>query len=187
MRGPAAPLHACSGPFVPRAFSARPPSAGGGADEVDHLALRALAVRARRTTQPTTHTGPRQGNPPPKSLGAEAGIRPAGAQSRYVLAHEEEFRPFVDTSAEEGGGGGGGDAFQRYCSEMEHSAVWGGELELRALCGALRRPISVFAAHLPAVLAMGQEHGGEPLRIAFLLHSFGLGEHYNSLVPAASS
>ena len=63
---------------------------------------------------------------------------------------------------------------------MERTATWGGQLELGALAHALRRPIRVYSAHLPEV-AMGEEYAGEPLRVAYLQHAYGLGEHYNSV------
>jgi len=72
-------------------------------------------------------------------------------------------------------------SFEKYCSEIESTACWGGQLELRALCEVLRRRVTVYSAHLPTV-EMGEESSTrEPLRVAFLQHAFGLGEHYNSV------
>jgi OTU-like cysteine protease len=60
--------------------------------------------------------------------------------------------------------GSGADAtpdarLKRYCTELEQTAVWGGELELRALSNALNRRIRVFSADMD-VLEIGAEHLG---------------------------
>jgi OTU domain-containing protein 6 len=81
-------------------------------------------------------------------------------------------------------------SFERYCHSVEATAAWGGQLELRALAHVLRRRIVVYSAHLPTV-EMGEEYRAEehapPLRVAYQMHAYGLGEHYNSVVPAASA
>ncbi len=82
-------------------------------------------------------------------------------------------------------------SFERYCADIEHTAVWGGQPELLALSHVLRRRITVFSAHLPT-LEMGEEYGGgaappPPLRVAYQRHAFGLGEHYNSVALAQAA
>ncbi|GJP37373.1 hypothetical protein CLOM_g21786 [Closterium sp. NIES-68] len=183
------------------------------------------------------------------------GLRAAAAA--YMLAHADDFMPFVvaelasgdlqphgDGPAAVGGGGGGGGAadglggtslsaaakdwegepeerrmFLRYCHEVEHTAAWGGQLELQALAQSLRRHIIVYSADLPDV-NLGLEYapattdaaiaggaggasaaadgaaaaesnisagsvacGPAPIRVSFHRHAYGLGEHYNSVVP----
>lgn len=75
-----------------------------------------------------------------------------------------------------------GIQFEQYCHEMEATAAWGGQIELRALADALKRQIQVVSAELPT-LVLGQEHASSepPLQVCYLRHAFGLGEHYNSL------
>lgn len=68
--------------------------------------------------------------------------------------------------------------------EVEATASWGGQLELGALAQALKKHIVVYSASGPDV-EMGKEYVSENLilRISFHRHAFGLGEHYNSVVP----
>ena len=95
----------------------------------------------------------------------------------FMRAHEADYRPFLDLPEQE-------DAYEAYCCEIEATAAWGGQLELRALAHVLRRRILVFSAHMETV-EMGCEYGGEaPLRVAYQQHAYGLGEHFNSVVPA---
>lgn len=117
-----------------------------------------------------------------------------------MRSHADEYAPFVETED------GDASCFESYCDEVESTAAWGGQLELRALAHVLRRPIAVFAAGTPP-LTMGEEYarrarGGEAgggggaeggggsdaklLRVAFLQHAYGLGEHYNSVMPAGA-
>ena len=100
--------------------------------------------------------------------------RPCCAPSRGIALAEHAFSRW--------------GSFERYCRSVEATAAWGGQLELRALAHVLRRRIVVYSAHLPTV-EMGEEYRVEehapPLRVAYLQHAFGLGEHYNSVRQAA--
>lgn len=101
------------------------------------------------------------------------------AIASHMRSRPEEYMPFVNDCDSV-------DAFEAYCAEIETTACWGGQLELRALCEVLRRRVVVFSAHLPTV-EMGEDAVvEEPLRVAFLQHAFGLGEHYNSVALAAT-
>lgn len=66
-------------------------------------------------------------------------------------------------------------------------AVWGGQLEIRALAASLRRVVTVFDAEAPT-LTMGdgdeEADGRPPLLLSYHRHYFALGEHYNSVVVA---
>ena len=42
--------------------------------------------------------------------------------------------------------------------------------------------IEVYSADQP-VLKIGEDKEGAPLRVAYFLHAYGLGEHYNAVVP----
>ena len=51
--------------------------------------------------------------------------------------------------------------FEEYCSEVEKSAAWGGQLELEALSRAYQRHITVYSVGMPPV-EMGTDFGGRP-------------------------
>ncbi|EFJ17779.1 hypothetical protein SELMODRAFT_233669 [Selaginella moellendorffii] len=95
----------------------------------------------------------------------------------YIREHPEDFVPFI----------GGDVELEDYCREIESTAAWGGQLELEALSHALQKHIFVFSAEM-AIVEMGsgfQRDGTNPsIKLSYHKHAFGLGEHYNSLVPA---
>jgi OTU domain-containing protein 6 len=72
------------------------------------------------------------------------------------------------------------DSFEKYLHDCEFGAVWGGQFEIQALSKSLKRQIHIIQADSP-LLKIGEEFLGEPLRISYHKHSFGLGEHYNSV------
>ncbi|CAL5229542.1 g12889 [Coccomyxa viridis] len=102
----------------------------------------------------------------------------------YMRAHPDQFIPFMaeatDDSAE-----GSEARFEEYCKEVEKSAAWGGQLELEALSRAYERHITVYSVGMPPV-EMGKEFGDDQdgLRLCYLRHAYGLGEHYNSVKAA---
>ncbi|GIL87437.1 hypothetical protein Vretimale_1658 [Volvox reticuliferus] len=98
----------------------------------------------------------------------------------HIRSHADEFLPFI---YDEDSAGSPGEQLESYCQELEGTAVWGGQLELGALAQALKKQVKVFAAGMPPV-TLGDEHAGEGvLQLCYLRHAFGLGEHYNSVVP----
>ncbi|KAI3715029.1 hypothetical protein L6452_21994 [Arctium lappa] len=77
--------------------------------------------------------------------------------------------------------------FESYCNEVESTAAWGGQLELGALTHCLKKHIMIFSGSFPDV-EMGKEYkSGDSSELSIMLsyhkHAFGLGEHYNSVVP----
>ncbi|KAI5079337.1 hypothetical protein GOP47_0004816 [Adiantum capillus-veneris] len=112
----------------------------------------------------------------------------------YMRSHSEDFIPFI--AAEDDGEANQGTRFEMYCREVESTASWGGQLELDAIARSLQKHIVVFSADLPEV-EMGKEFEGisadgvdagyPTLRLSYHRHAFGLGEHYNSVVPLASN
>ncbi|KAL9263511.1 OVARIAN TUMOR DOMAIN-containing deubiquitinating enzyme 5-like protein [Drosera capensis] len=80
--------------------------------------------------------------------------------------------------------------FQKYCEEVESTAALGGQLELGALTHCLKKPIMIFSVSFPDV-EMGKEYKSDTvsgsaessIRLSYHKHAFGLGEHYNSVVP----
>ncbi|KAJ7523126.1 hypothetical protein O6H91_18G038800 [Diphasiastrum complanatum] len=117
-----------------------------------------------------------------------------GLAASYMRAHAEVFLPFLgaDGTDEEKIDESLDNKFSRYCSEVESSASWGGQLELEALAHSLKKHIVVFSTDLPDV-EMGKEYKEESaednksskptIRLSYHRHAFGLGEHYNSVVP----
>ncbi|KAK7284690.1 hypothetical protein RJT34_19440 [Clitoria ternatea] len=80
--------------------------------------------------------------------------------------------------------------FENYCKEVESTAIWGGQLELGALTHCLKKHIMIFSGSFPDV-EMGKEYKSEnasglsnsSIMLSYHKHAFGLGEHYNSVVP----
>ncbi|TDH65544.1 hypothetical protein CCR75_004042 [Bremia lactucae] len=102
--------------------------------------------------------------------------------SEYMLAHSDEFLPFV---ALDESSGSPTKEFSTYCDRVANTADWGGQLELRALACALRTPIEIFSAESD-VIVMGSEFTEEndesaKLQLAYHLHYYTLGEHFNSV------
>ncbi|CAI9087118.1 OLC1v1021110C1 [Oldenlandia corymbosa var. corymbosa] len=93
--------------------------------------------------------------------------------------HVEELASVVPTmmNAEEGEFDNKiAERFQSYCKDVESTAAWGGQLELRALTHCLKKHIMIYSGSFPNV-EMGS------INLSYHQHAFGLGEHYNSVVP----
>ncbi|KAL9974641.1 hypothetical protein ACROYT_G011702 [Oculina patagonica] len=102
----------------------------------------------------------------------------------YMLNHQDDFLPFL-TDAKTGQLYTP-DQFVHYCEELAGTATWGGHLEIQALSQALKMPIEVYQANSP-VLTTGEEYDSQPILLSYHHHAYGLGEHYNSVVPAEES
>ncbi|CAH3015073.1 unnamed protein product [Porites evermanni] len=101
--------------------------------------------------------------------------------SDYMLNHEEDFLPFLtDTKT---GEVYTPDQFVHYCEELANTPVWGGHLEIQALSQVLKMPVEVYQANAP-ILRTGEEYDSQPILLSYHHHAYGLGEHYNSVVPA---
>ena len=96
-----------------------------------------------------------------------------GACADALLRHEEEYAPFAE-SHDHG-------SYVNYVERVRSSTDWGGHLELRALAGALRRPVVVYSADA-APLRLGEDENGEDILLSYHRHYYALGEHYNSVV-----
>lgn len=99
--------------------------------------------------------------------------------AEHIRSHRDQFAAFVvpEDDAEDPAA-----FFERYCDEIEDTAVWGSHVELTALAGALGRRITVYAVGM-APQVLGEEHGGPGLAVCFLRHALGLGDHFNSTQP----
>lgn len=110
----------------------------------------------------------------------------------YMRKHTSDFLPFFlsENAVEDRSDDSLAERFESYCKEVESTAAWGGQLELQALTHCLRKHIMIFSGSFPDV-EMGKEYksNGETgssnssIRLSYHRHAFGLGEHYNSVVP----
>lgn len=93
----------------------------------------------------------------------------------YIRSHPDTFQPFLfdenTMSMRE---------IEPYCDEIETTALWGGDMEILALAMVYNCCISVMMSGRPDHKV--NEDGTKPeLKLAYYKHSYGLGEHYNSL------
>ncbi|ANB11266.1 Otu2p [Sugiyamaella lignohabitans] len=70
-----------------------------------------------------------------------------------------------------------------YCEELETTAIWGGDMEILALANVYDSCISVMFSGR-STLKVNEEGSQPELKLVYYKHSFGLGEHYNSLRDA---
>ena len=103
--------------------------------------------------------------------------------SAYMMEHMDDFLPF--TSNPNTGDMLSSEEYTDYCREIRETNSWGGQLELRAISQCNQTPIEVYQAQGPKLL-IGEEFSGEPIRLSYHRHQYGLGEHYNALVTADS-
>ncbi|KZV25984.1 hypothetical protein F511_08929 [Dorcoceras hygrometricum] len=115
--------------------------------------------------------------------------------ANYMRKNASDFLPFF--LSENAADGECADSiterFEKYCMDIESTAAWGGQLELGALTHCLKKHIMIYSGSFPDV-EMGKEYkqsngtgssSKSSILLSFHRHAFGLGEHYNSVVPAA--
>lgn len=92
----------------------------------------------------------------------------------YIAQNPEEFLPFLE------------DSLDRYVATIRDTGEWGGHLEILALAKAYGVNINVLQGD-GKVESIPCRINNEPrtLWLAYYRHSFGLGEHYNSLRKAS--
>ncbi|XP_075501580.1 OVARIAN TUMOR DOMAIN-containing deubiquitinating enzyme 5-like [Primulina tabacum] len=114
--------------------------------------------------------------------------------ANYMRKNASDFLPFFlsETAADEESADSITERFENYCRDIESTAAWGGQLELGALTHCLKKPIMIYSGSFPDV-EMGKEYqqsngtcssSKSSILLSFHKHAFGLGEHYNSVVPA---
>ncbi|KAJ4815994.1 OTU domain-containing protein 6B [Rhynchospora pubera] len=102
--------------------------------------------------------------------------------AKYMRENAADFLPFFLSEGKDE------SDFEKYCDEVESTASWGGQLELGALIHVLKKHIVVYSGSFPEV-EMGKEYkSGDgkhnpSVLLSFHRHAYGLGEHYNSVVP----
>ncbi|KAF8258625.1 hypothetical protein EI94DRAFT_1790980 [Lactarius quietus] len=121
------------------------------------------------------------------------------AAAAYMLAHPQDFAPFLPcVEGEDGVGVGASQSgvigpreYARYCATIRDTGAWGGEPEILALSRAYAVTIHVVQGGQPPVVV--HDPSGAPstdnlkerraVRISYHRRMYGLGEHYNSLRP----
>ncbi|XP_029976480.1 deubiquitinase OTUD6B [Salarias fasciatus] len=98
--------------------------------------------------------------------------------AEHMRSHADDFLPFLTNP--DTGDMYTTDEFEKYCSDLEHTAAWGGQLELRALTKVLQLPIEVIQADSPTI-KIGEEYDSEAITLVYMRHAYGLGEHYNTV------
>lgn len=98
--------------------------------------------------------------------------------ANHMRAHAADFVPFLAET--------GAADLPSYCEQVEGSSEWGGQLEITALAHSRKACIVVYSADAPP-LTTGEEYAttGNRLELAYHRHYYGLGEHYNAVVPVS--
>jgi OTU domain-containing protein 6 len=100
----------------------------------------------------------------------------------HMLRRKEDYLPFLETVEFDD------KKFGIYCERLRREAVWGGQVELRALSEALGLVIEIYGAAMP-LLVMGDVDAKDVqskqiLRLSFHRKYYELGDHYNSVVAS---
>ena len=88
----------------------------------------------------------------------------------YISENPDDFAPFLE------------EPLAEYVKTIRETGEWGGHLEILALAKAYEVDINVLRADGRVdKIQCGLEDAPQQLWLAYYQHSFGLGEHYNSL------
>ncbi|KAG2202538.1 hypothetical protein INT47_012532 [Mucor saturninus] len=94
--------------------------------------------------------------------------------AEYMRQNPDDFVPFL--YLEDGN-------FEKYCNDVEHTACWGGQLEIVALAKSRKVPVDVIQMGGPTIKICDDEYPDKtPIKLAYHKHLFSLGAHYNSLI-----
>lgn len=94
----------------------------------------------------------------------------------YILENKQDFIPFLfDENT------GECKDINDYVNELTSTSMWGSDMEILALSKIFNCSVHIFLAGASTIVI---NENGElpPLKIAYYKHSYGLGEHYNSLI-----
>ncbi|KAK6458781.1 uncharacterized protein RJT20DRAFT_90219 [Scheffersomyces xylosifermentans] len=93
----------------------------------------------------------------------------------YMLENKNDFIPFLfDEQTMEL------RDIEPYVQELVSTAMWGSDMEILALAKCFDCPISIYMAGA-STHKINEEGNNAELKLGFYKHSYGLGEHYNSL------
>ena len=88
----------------------------------------------------------------------------------YIMEHADDFVPFLE------------EPLEQYTNTIRDTGEWGGHLELMALAKAYGVDINILQGDgRVEKIESGSEDQSQSMWLAYYRHSFGLGEHYNSL------
>lgn len=91
----------------------------------------------------------------------------------FMAKNPDDFSPFLEEPLDD------------YIVKVRDTAQWGGQLELSALSRAYRVAINVLQGDgRVEKIEAGAGASEKPVWLAYYRHTYGLGEHYNSLRPA---
>lgn len=91
----------------------------------------------------------------------------------YISQHPQDFSPFLE------------EPLDQYVTTIRDTGEWGGHLEILALAKAYEVDINVLQGDGKVEkIECGTKDESRALWLAYYHHSFGLGEHYNSLRKA---
>ncbi|XP_045620357.1 deubiquitinase OTUD6B [Procambarus clarkii] len=102
----------------------------------------------------------------------------------FIRTNYEAFAPFITDPKT--GESLTPQQFAEYCSQVEHTPSWGGQPELRALSQVMQRKIEVLQAEGTPVIFGEECTDKKTILLAYYRHSYGLGEHYNSVTDLNS-
>lgn len=100
--------------------------------------------------------------------------------ANYMTQHQDDFLPYLVHPKT--GDMLSLDEFATYCQEIKTDGVWGGMHESHAISSALQVPIKILQADVPPII-FGEGYVKEPVILLYYKHKYGLGEHYDSIVP----
>lgn len=93
----------------------------------------------------------------------------------YMFHNSDDFSPFLE------------EPLGEYVETVRNTGEWGGHLEILALAKAYSVDIKVLQGDgRVETVSCGTENAKPPLWLSYYRHSYGLGEHYNSLRQAKS-
>ena len=91
----------------------------------------------------------------------------------YISQNAEDFSPFLE------------EPLDQYVTTIRNTGEWGGHLEILALAKAYEVNINILQGNGKVEkIESGTDNETRTLWLAYYHHSFGLGEHYNSLRKA---
>lgn len=93
----------------------------------------------------------------------------------YILENKNDFIPFMFNEQT-----GELDNLDEYVERLTSTPMWGSDVEILAIGRTYDCPISVYSAG-SSTIKMNENGQNPELKLGYYKHSYGLGEHYNSL------
>lgn len=133
-----------------------------------HCLFSAVADQLSQLDIPLDISSIPSSTPSKPSVGGYKIVRRVAAD--YIEEHKEEFEGFMEVP------------IGIYAYRIRETAEWGGHLEIQAIARAYGVEISVVRKESVDVFEPeGDKEERKKIWLAYYLHGYGLGEHYNSL------